>query len=297
MQKFTTYVLFILLLTSFAEAQTEDKVSQLVSAENYFSALAKEKGIKKAFLNVSTDQTIIFKPNPISPEKYFKKKSDSLGHLSWQPVYARISKSGDWGITSGPSTYKASDTSKTHYGDYLSVWKKNSKGIWKLAINLGVEHKKPKTTQAMLFQNPKNEIYLKQRSENRLQQREDVVFSSDKLMGTVLKADTKVALKEFIADESRLLFPGFEPIIGKKAITTFWEKQGFRIGSEPTKADRCYSGELAYTYGDASIFQKGLNKKYHYVRIWEVQTGYVWKVIFEVYVLAAQDGPKNDKDK
>jgi hypothetical protein len=140
----------------------------------------------------------------------------------------------------------------------------------------------------MFFKNPNNEIYLRQRSENRLQQREDVVFSSDKLMGTVLKADTKVALKEFLADEARLLFPGFEPIIGKKAITAFWEKHGQRIGSEPIKADRSYSGELAYTYGDASIVQKGLNRKYHYVRIWEVQTGYVWKVIFEVFVAAAE---------
>jgi hypothetical protein len=288
MQKIIAYILLAFVSTTVAQTQTEDKVSQLTSAENYFSALAKKKGIKKAFLSVSSEETIIFKPGPISPEKYFKKKSDSLGHLSWQPVYARIAKSGDWGITSGPSTYQASDSSKIHYGDYLSVWKKNTKGVWKLAINLGVEHKKPKTTPAMFFKNPNNEIYLRQRSENRLQQREDVVFSSDKLMGTVLKADTKVALKEFLADEARLLFPGFEPIIGKKGITAFWEKHGQRIGSEPIKADRSYSGELAYTYGNASIVQKGLNKKYHYVRIWEVQTGYVWKVIFEVFVAAAE---------
>jgi hypothetical protein len=115
-------------------------------------------------------------------------------------------------------------------------------------------------------------------------------------MGTVLKADSKVALKEFIADDARLLFPGFEPIIGKKAIISFWEKQGGRLSSEPIKADRSYSGELAFTYGDASIFQKGLNKKYHYVRIWEVQTGYVWKVIFEVYVAAAEAEPAKNKN-
>ncbi|HEX8376270.1 MAG TPA: hypothetical protein VF602_00530, partial [Pedobacter sp.] len=145
MQKIITYILLAFVSTTAAQTQTEDKVSQLISAENYFSALAKKKGIKKAFLSVSSEETIIFKPAPISPEKYFKKKSDSLGHLSWQPVYARIAKSGDWGITSGPSTYQASDTSKIHYGDYLSVWKKNTKGVWKLAINLGVEHKKPKT--------------------------------------------------------------------------------------------------------------------------------------------------------
>jgi ketosteroid isomerase-like protein len=285
MQKFTYLLAFQLIFAAAAISQTTDKVSQLVSAENYFAALAKEKGIKKAFLSVSNESTIIFRPGPISATKYFKGQPDSLGILTWEPVFARISKSGDWGITSGPSTYQKNDSSEVHYGDYLSVWKKNAKGVWKLALDLGVTHPKPKKQQALLFQNPKNEIFLKQRSENRLQQREDVVFSSDRLMGTILKADDKIALKEFIADESRLLFPGFEPIIGKKAITTFWEKQGFNLASEPTKADRSYSGELAYTYGEANISKKGANNKYHYVRIWEIQPGYVWKVIFEAYSL------------
>ncbi|MGV3510256.1 MAG: hypothetical protein ACO1N7_13270 [Sphingobacteriaceae bacterium] len=274
---------FFALNTAMVIAQTTDKVSQLISAENYFSALAKEKGIKKAFSSVSDDNTIIFKNGPIHPVKYYKSHPDS-GLLNWEPVFARISKSGDWGFTSGPYTYKDSSNSKTtHYGDYLSIWKKNHKGVWKLALDLGVPHQKPKNNPDLIFQNPKNEIFLKQRSDERLQQREDVIFSSDKLMGTILKADDIIALKEFVAEESRLLFPGFEPIIGKKSIMDFWKKQGFNLSSEPLKADRSYSGELAYTYGNATIVQKGKSKKYNYVRIWEVQQGYVWNIIVEVF--------------
>jgi ketosteroid isomerase-like protein len=264
-------------------------VSQLISLENYFAALVKEKGIKKAFLKVSDDNTIVFRPGPTSAEKYFKKKPDSLGSLVWEPTYARIAKSDDWGITSGPSVYKESDTSKiSHYGHYLSIWKKNSKGIWRLAVDLGIQHPKPKAKPEVLFVNPKNQIYLRQRSQNRLQQREDVVFSSDRLMSTTLKAEDELAFKEFVADDSQLLFPGYEPIIGKKAIIAFWKKQG-NLSSEPVKADRAYSGELAYTHGDASIILKGKTKKYHYVRIWEIQQGYVWKVIYEIFVPAAKE--------
>lgn len=284
MRKTLIPIFFLVFLAGTAISQSTDKVSQLISAENYFAALAKEKGIKKAFLSVSDENTIIFRPGPVTVQKYFKGKPDSSGYLNWSPAYARISKSGDWGFTSGPYIFKESDSSKvTHYGDYLSIWKKNSKGVWKLAIDIDVTHKKPKSTPSLIFQNPRNEIYLKQRSENRLQQREDVVFSSDKLMGTILKADNQIALKEFIAEESRLLFPGFEPISGKKAIMSFWQKQGFNMRSEPIKADRSYSGELAFTYGIATISQKNQSKKYNYVRIWEVQQGYVWNIIFETY--------------
>lgn len=283
MRKAILLTFFLILCMGAAISQTTDKISELISAENYFAALVKEKGIKKAFLSVSDDNTIIFRPGPVNAIKHYKSRPDSAGHLNWNPAYARISKSGDWGFTTGPYTYKESDSSKTSYGDYLSVWKKNSRGVWKLAIDIGVPHQKPKTNPALIFQNPKNEIYLKQRSESRLQQREDVVFSSDKLMGTILKADDQIAFKEFIAEESRLLFPGFEPIPGKKVIMNFWQKQGYNLSSEPLKADRSYSGELAFTYGDATIVQKGQSKNYNYVRIWEVQQGYVWNIICEVY--------------
>jgi hypothetical protein len=292
MHKVFSYLIVFVFTTTAAVAQPVDKVGQLVSAENYFAALAKEKGIRKAFLSVSDEHTIIFRPGPVSAVKHYKRKADSLGYLSWEPTFARIAKSGDWGITSGPSIYKLSDTSDVHYGDYLSVWKKNSKGVWKLAVDLGIEHRKPKTKPTLVFQNAKNEIYLRQRSQNRLKQREDVVFASDKLMGTILKTEDQLAFKEFIGEESCLLFPGFEPIKGKKAVMSFWVKQGFNLSSEPVKADRCYSGELAYTYGNASVVRKGEKKNYHYVRIWEVQPGYVWNIIYEAYVPAAAEEEK-----
>lgn len=278
-------IILFLILSQTSFSQKTDKVSQLVSTENYFAALAKQKGIKKAFLTVSDDNSIMFRPGPVKVKDYFKDKPDSLGTLLWEPAFARIAKSGDWGFTTGPSIYKKSDTSKiADYGDYVSVWKKNSKGIWKLSVDLGISHKKPASNPKLVFSNPKNEVYQKQRSDTRLQQREDIVLSSDKLLATILKADNLIAQTEFLAPESRLLFPGFEPVIGKAKITEFWKKQGFKMSSQPIKADRALSGELAYTYGDAEILQKGIKKNYSYVRIWEVQPGYVWNIVLEIFV-------------
>lgn len=278
---------FILFIFSFsahiALAQPRDKVSDLVSAENYFAATAQKKGIKKAFLSVSDENTVLFRSGPVSAKEYFKDESDS-GLLNWQPVFARIAKSGDWGFTTGPYTYTETDSSKViEYGEYLSVWKKNSKGVWKLALDMGISHGKPSRDASFVYQNASNEIYLRQRSETRLKQREDLIFSSDKLMATILKADNAIGFKEFIAEGSRLLFPGFEPVIGKKAILDFWQKQKLKVTSEPIRADRSYSGELAFTYGDAIIENKNTRKKYNYVRIWEVQPGYVWNVIMAIY--------------
>ncbi len=297
--KLFSIALLSLILTFSASAQTGDKVGQLISAENYFSALVKERGLKKAFLRVSDENTIVFRPDPVSAVDFYKSQPDSSsGLLTWEPVFAKIAKSDDWGFTTGPYIYKENDNNqKCHYGDYLSVWKKNSKGVWRLAIDLGVAHKKPVSKPAMRFENPANEIFLHQRSKNRLQQREDVVFSTDKLLATVQKADNAIAQNEFLADESRLLFPGFEPIIGKKAIMSFWKKQGFRASSQISLADRSYSGELAFTRGESSIVQKNQVKRYHYLRIWEVQPGFKWNVILEIYTPAGDENQNTNNSR
>src|SRR5690606_25164343 len=105
--------------------------------------------------------------------------------FSWEPVYARIAKSGDWGFTSGPFTFQEDENTSMKYGSYLSLWKKDKK-TWKLAYTAAVFHEKPKNTEPRLvFLNPKNNKFLHQKSQSRLQQRKDIILSSDQLYSTI----------------------------------------------------------------------------------------------------------------
>lgn len=282
--KVTFSFLFFFILFSNVFSQTmDDKVSQLVAAENYFNAQVQEKGLKKAFLSVSDNSTIAFRPGPVSAVRYYKDQPDSIGYLRLDPLYAKIAKSDDWGFTCGSYIFgQQQDSTQKFYGTYLSIWKKNKRGVWRLALDAGVSHKKPAKTPNRMYINPKNDIYLHQRSDSRLQEREDIVLSSDRLLSTITRADNRVAQNEFLTETSWLLFPGREPIIGKKAIMDFWKSNGYKAITEPVKADRSYSGELACTYGNATI----LAKKYNYIRVWEVQPGYKWNVIVEVFTEA-----------
>ncbi|HYK76300.1 MAG TPA: hypothetical protein VEV16_04930 [Daejeonella sp.] len=260
------------------------KVNSLVAAENYFSGMAGRKGIKKAFLQVSDENTLIFRPGPVNAQKYFKDQAPDNGQLSWEPVWAKISKSGDWGFTTGPYIYRSAENpEQAYYGEYVSVWKMNSKGIWKLAIDIGMSHPKPLAQPKLLFVDPTSSRYYLPRSKARLQQREDVILTSDKLLSAVLEQYKVNAYHAFFTDEARLLFPGFEPLIGKEKITNFLQAQQFQISTEPLAANRAHGSDLAYTYGTASITQKGITKPYHYVRIWEIQDNADWNVILEIF--------------
>ena len=282
------YSAFYLILNFFflpAYSQTSNgQVSSLVAAENYFAGIAKEKGIKKAFLTVSDDETIIFRPAPVKAADYFSKQKSDEGQLSWRPALAKISRSGDWGFTTGPFEYRENENSS--YGDYVSVWKMNNKGVWKLALDLGITHPKPKKDPELSFLDPKSSKYLKQRSAARRKQREEIVLTSDQLFSKTLAKYNNLAYNVFLADDARLLFPGSEPIIGKSSITDFLRNREIKINTEVTDADRATGSDLAYTHGTASISEKGFTKQYHYVRIWEVQDGHKWNVILEIFTPA-----------
>jgi len=290
MNRYLLSVALLLLASNHTFGQLSNgRVNSLLAAENYFAAYAKEKGIRDAFLKVSDNETILFRPDPVKAEDFFdKKSSDDPGQLAWTPVFAKISKSGDWGFTSGPYFYTKEDSSTTSYGQYLSVWRTNTKGVWKLALDLGVSHPKPMVEPGLNFTDPKNFKFFRQQSEGRLKQREEMILTTDKLFSNTLIDNQRFAYDTFFAEEGRLLFPGNEPVTGKTKIKNFLIQQKINIETKPAIANRALGSDLAYSYGNALITQNNVSRKFNYVRIWESQEGFKWNVILEIFSPAGE---------
>ena len=59
--------------------------------------------------------------------------------ISWQPLRAEVSKSGDMGYTSGAYQMTFNDSSGrqvTDKGKYVTVWKKQADGSWKVLLDV-----------------------------------------------------------------------------------------------------------------------------------------------------------------
>jgi hypothetical protein len=283
---------FFLILLSWKHnfgQQSNGRVNSLIAAENYFAAYTKDKGIREAFLKVSDESTILFKPSPIKAKEFFDKKSSiDRGKLDWTPVFAKISKSGDWGFTTGPYSYGTNISETTIYGQYLSVWQTNSKGVWKLALDLGMTHPKPLNEPNLNFVDPKNFRFFRQIAEARLKQREELILTTDKLFSNTLLDNQRLAYNTFFAEEGRLLFPGYEPIVGKTKINNFLSRQQIIVETMPAVANRALGSDLAYTYGKAQITRNNVVSQFNYVRVWESQEGFTWNILLEIYIPAGE---------
>lgn len=284
--KLRQFLFCFLIISPGAFAQVSSgRVESLVAAENYFSGITGQLGINKAFLMVADPEGIIFRPGPFNIRKYFKNQDDTGARLTWEPTLAKLSRSGDWGYTSGPFIYRPDSASAPVYGQYLSVWKTDKNNVWKLALDISVTHAKPIAKPKLKFSNPDGAKFFRQWSDNRQQQREDIVMITDNLFTSTQKKYGNLAYNEFLSDDARFLFPGSQPVEGKYKVQDFLRSNEIKIITQAAAANRAFSGELAYTYGTSQVSRNGRSLPYHYVRIWEAQDD-KWYVIVEVHTPA-----------
>ena len=284
MNKIYLSILAIAVTANVYAQKSDGTVKSLVSTEKAFAQKVAKDGVNAAFTEFSAPDGIVFRPNPINARKFFATAPDTK-ELTWEPNYARLSRSRDWGFTSG--SYIAGGDKKT-FGHYLSVWR-GKDGEWQLIIDLGADAIKPikgKEPKNM-FVEPTGTYSPKFASSKDLKTATDIIYSTEKTLNTMLKTHGVQAFSGFINPDARLLFPGTEAIIGKDGILAFNNRVIDKINLKTTQADKALGGDFAYTYGLATIdYKADLRESFNYVFIWERQADATWNIIAQVFTVA-----------
>lgn len=263
------------------QAQLPERVGSLISADRTAANISKTVNPHQALLSIVDKESTLFVPSPVNALNYLNNRPNIPDVMSWEPNFALVSKSMDWGVTSGPMEFQKVGAVKRN-GQYLTVWRRDKKGNWKTHIRAEVENYGKGGKSDLIYYEPDDSWYLKHRSKVRLQQREEVVTQSDELFSTVLKANNEAAFSEFLSDDVRYYYPWEEEIEGKANVLAFLKKKRIEITTEPTGVGRAYSGEYAYTSGTATVRSKEKLVKFNYIRIWQLKDDYQWRVIIEM---------------
>ncbi|SFB92509.1 hypothetical protein SAMN05421747_102142 [Parapedobacter composti] len=271
------------LLTLFipSSAQLLGKVGSLLAADRTAARLSATVGPHAALLSVVDENTIFFVPSPVEARSYLNNRPNIPDVLTWKPTFAAVAKSMEWGVTAGPMSFQRVGAVK-RYGEYLAVWRRDRKGNWKIDLRATVEHHGRKEEPDLQYIEPDDKDYTRFRTKERIQQRKEIVLQNDQLLSAVLKSNAEVAYGEFVAEDARFYFPWHTPIVGKKNILAFVDKQDIAIEAESLVASRSYSGELAYSYGTAKVATATDQIMCNYVRIWQLQPDFQWRVVIEM---------------
>ena len=265
-----------LLLTCGPVARAEspaEAVQAMVEAERKFYQTGQEKGTRAAFLEFLAEDGIIFRPGPVNGRESWTKRAETGLDLVWEPTFAAIARSGDFGYDTGPAKWRANKKEEkfSGYGHFISIWKKQKEGSWKVALDVGIENTRSDVTPPLQLVLPKNR---KPGTLESLQQSQSAFIATARL-------DFTKALREFGSDEVRIYRDGSFPTVGKKDGVELLGSEQAGVTMEVMKSDMSSSNDLAYNYGSCSDTRTQPARPGHFVQIWQTDAQGAWKLVLD----------------
>jgi ketosteroid isomerase-like protein len=272
--KISSLILIGFFALAFAAARAEEANSQegartIVEHEGKFFQMGQEQGVRAAFLEFLAEDAIVFRPGPVNGRESWGARTESRMALIWQPVFAAMARSGDLGYTTGPSEWKKNkaDEQALGYGQYVSIWKKQKDGSWKVALDVGTENPRPvKPAEPPELSFPTEAIAPQiDRAAAGKRLRE-----AERKYAEAAKSDSTAALLGAATDGIRVYREGVFPGLGKDAAGLMLSVRRGKLAMTPMGRDISEAGDLAYSYGSYTLTRIESAERGHYLQIWRV---------------------------
>lgn len=154
MKKLICCWLLILTFAGIAAAQKNlnKEEARLFQTEIEFAKLSQIKGVSAAFSAYFAEDSILLphNGNPVSGKDAIVKYLGDGFTLAWKPLRAEVAKSGDIGYTYGTAETRWIDKDgkpQVRYGKYMSVWRKQPDGAWKVIVDMGNDSPAPEPSK------------------------------------------------------------------------------------------------------------------------------------------------------
>lgn len=264
--------------------------NSLVESEHAFARAAAEKGTRDAFLEFLADDGIVFQPGPVNGKQSWSARPKRPGLLSWYPILANVSSAGDMGYTTGPWEFRrdGADEKPIAYGNFVSVWKKQADGRWRVALDIGTGNEAPASAPPDKAEGGQQAATGKPRlkAEN-VDERSALMDVDREFAKASASQGAAKAFSSYAADDLRLHREGQFPLKGKEAALAVLSAKPERLSWQPLRADVARSGDLGYTYGTYELGGTGAadappQESGNYLRIWKQEAGGKWKVVLDL---------------
>ncbi|MEN3370055.1 MAG: hypothetical protein V7609_2198 [Verrucomicrobiota bacterium] len=264
--------LALVFVSSHAET-LDEAVRAITNAEKKFYETGQDKGTRAAFLEWLADDGVVFRPGPVNGKETWGKRPETAFDLVWEPTFAAIARSGDFGYDTGPAKWRAKRTDEkfSGYGHFISVWKKQKDGAWKVALDCGIENIRSDVKPRLQLVTPKNRG---QGTLESLQQTQSAFIATAKL-------DFTKAFRQFSSDGVRVYRDGSFPTIRKKEGVELLGSEAAGVAMEVMKSDMSSSADLAYSYGSSSDTRSQPARAGHFVQIWQIDGAGAWKLVLD----------------
>jgi ketosteroid isomerase-like protein len=253
----------------------------LVRSEHAFASDVARVGVGPGFARWLAPTSVVFTPGPANGRKVYGARPRNAARLTWEPVVAVMSGSGDLGWTTGPWQWRRDSTHVTAdaTGDFVTLWRRQADGAWLAALDMGASHdpplgERPAVELRTLAGSPTARAPLAAR---RSLWKADAAFAAAAASAGVAQAVAACA-----GERVRLLDEGALPVIGREAARDSAAARHPRARLMSLAQYLSASGDLGYTYGSwLEQGAAGVDSSY-YLHIWERGAARTWELALQL---------------
>jgi ketosteroid isomerase-like protein len=265
------------------QEQIPAALQAMVDTERAFAQTATEKGIRDSFLEYFAAGSIAFNPGPISATQRLRERparAFSEFELRWEPRTGDVAASGELGWLTGPSTFTDHTVANPHPqpGNYLSIWRRQGDGQWRVFIDQGTQPPETVTFAPgftrFTFPSRYTGAETGARATASLQ-------AADRDLNAALGKRGSAAYGDVTTETSRLHRSGSMPSIGRVAIEKWMKEHASAMTATTGAAESALSGDLGFSYGKFEVTAP-VAKSGAYVRVWQRDASGKWLVVADV---------------
>jgi ketosteroid isomerase-like protein len=253
----------------------------LAAAEAGFAAHSIREDMRAAFIANFADDGVLVRNGWINAREYLSPLPAPPIVLDWRPAYTEVAASGELGLSTGPwkLTSRADPNAPAAYGQFVSVWKREPGGPWRVLVDLGISHARP-----VYWDRPLETVAV---SAEPAATGDTVEAAERRFAGEARANGARAAYEKHGSSSLRLYRDGNDPMAGKAAALAWpgLTNEGRDWAIE--KSETARSGDFGYARGAYSA-RGGAKPDGWYLRVWHREGG-AWRIALDV----ANPAPKN----
>ena len=266
-------LLFFFIGTSlYLQLSAQKTIDGMIAAERAFAQYALDKSTKQAFLQFMDTGAVQFtEGKPIKTSDFWAKREENKTRLKWQPQFAEISGSNDFGYTTGPWTFQNSDADTiAARGQFTTVWQANDKGEWKFLVDHGNNYNGVNSAQTV------EKIKVAKKAKADIQS----LLAAQELFNQLAAINPQAAYQKYLSAQSILNVNGLQPLTNTFEQLSPFNEITAGISFNIQGSGISSVGDMGYVYGATLNKEKTDN----YLHIWRHEkTG--WKLAVVVVYL------------
>ena len=259
-------------------------LAAMAQTEREFAKAATVLGWRDAFLEYFADDAIAFSAGVVPAKEGLRKQPStpfSIAELVWEPRTGDVAASGDLGWLTGPSTSinrKAAEP-VTRYGCYLSVWRKQANGQWRVFIDVGTNAPEPVTFPTGFTRTTIPNPYTGR--ESKAAATASVIDADRSLNDDIAARGFARAFEVRLASAARLHRPGSVPQTGREAVVRWLGLNAISGSAKDVGAEAASSGDFGYTHGTFEVKEPTALTGV-YIRLWNRDAAGKWWLMVDV---------------